>query len=230
MRPLGRHEPGLPATGHAGEFEGNAAHWVFAEMLAGRPVSEGMQAPNGVFITDEMIEGGELVVVRARMPVERFGPPRVEEPVAIPNIHLNAGHAGYLGILRGAAGAGSHRLQVRARSGGRIRKRPRRGIHRRNQDMLAAKFGEGPGLFDQRLKVNFTVIQLMSAYTVGSYLNYRGFYPRSHQPATNAAEKVLAPNPGWPLRPGSRRLPSYGSSFPQQVAYYDVEFAVKSSG
>ena len=70
-------------------MEGNAAHWVFAEMLAGRIVCEGLIAPNGVVVTEEMIEGGELVVetVRARMPVERFGPPRVEEAVAIPSIH-----------------------------------------------------------------------------------------------------------------------------------------------
>src|SRR5437868_4163827 len=43
-------------------LEGNAAHWVFAEMLACRQVAEGHAAPNGVIVTDEMLEGAELVV------------------------------------------------------------------------------------------------------------------------------------------------------------------------
>jgi len=43
-------------------MEGTAAHWAFAEMLAGRLVIEGISAPNGVVITDEMIDGAKLVV------------------------------------------------------------------------------------------------------------------------------------------------------------------------
>lgn len=43
-------------------MEGTAAHWVFAELLAGRDVCEGIMAPNGVEITEEMIEGANLFV------------------------------------------------------------------------------------------------------------------------------------------------------------------------
>jgi hypothetical protein len=51
-------------------IEGTAAHWVAWEILSCRPVSVGDRTPNGQIVTEEMIEGGELVkdTVRARMP------------------------------------------------------------------------------------------------------------------------------------------------------------------
>lgn len=42
--------------------EGEAAHWAAAEMLAGRQVAVGQAAPNGVFLTDEMIDGAQVLV------------------------------------------------------------------------------------------------------------------------------------------------------------------------
>lgn len=42
--------------------EGVAAHWVFAEIFAGRPVESGAAAINGVAVTDEMVEGANLFV------------------------------------------------------------------------------------------------------------------------------------------------------------------------
>ena len=62
-------QPDTPET-----LEGNAAHWVAWELLAGRQVSEGTPAPNGSIVTDEMLEGAELLVdtVRTRMPLETF--------------------------------------------------------------------------------------------------------------------------------------------------------------
>lgn len=217
-------------------LEGNAAHWVFAEMLAGRPVSEGMQAPNGVFITDEMIEGGELVVdtVRARMPVERFGAPRVEEAVAIPRIHAQcwgtpdiwAFSASPL-VLEVVDYKFGHRFvdeyendQGVAYIAGIV-------------DMLAAKFGEGPGLFDQRLKVNFTVIQPRCFYKGSPVRTWSVMASdlRGHtNQLANAAGVALAPNPPAVTNsecgdcPGRHACPAL-----QKAAYHDAEFAVKSS-
>lgn len=52
-----------PAT-----LEGNAAHWVAWEVLAGREVLEGSVTPCGQTVTDEMLDGAELLVdtVKAR--------------------------------------------------------------------------------------------------------------------------------------------------------------------
>lgn len=213
-------------------LEGNAAHWVFAEMLAGRPVSEGMQAPNGVFITDEMIEGAELVVdtVRARIPAGTVL--HVEEPVAIPRIHAQcwgtpdiwAFYGVTLEVIDYKFG---HRFvdeyendQGVAYIAGIV-------------DVLAAKFGEGPGLFDQRLKVNFTVIQPRCFYKGSPVRTWSVMASdlRGHtNQLANAAGVALAPNPPAVTNsecgdcPGRHACPAL-----QQAAYRDAEFAVKSS-
>ena len=217
-------------------LEGNAAHWVFAEMLARRPVSEGMQAPNGVFITDEMVEGGELVVdtVRARMPVDRFGQPRVEEAVAIPCIHpqcwgtpdIWAFSASPL-VLEVIDYKFGHRFvdeyendQGVAYIAGIV-------------DVLSAVFGEDPGLFDQRLKVNFTVIQPRCFYKGSPVRTWSVMASdlRGHiNQLTMAADIALAPNPPAVTNPECRDCPGrHACPALQQAAYYDAEFAVKSS-
>lgn len=61
----------FPQEESAETIEGTAAHWVAWEILAGRPVKAGDLTPNKQTVTEEMIEGGELVTdtVRARCPV-----------------------------------------------------------------------------------------------------------------------------------------------------------------
>lgn len=61
----------FPQEESAETIEGTAAHWVAWEILAGRPVKVGDLTPNNQTVTEEMIEGGELVTdtVRARCPV-----------------------------------------------------------------------------------------------------------------------------------------------------------------
>ena len=60
----------FPQDESAEGIEGTAAHWVAWEILAGRPISTGIKTPNGQIVTEEMLEGGELVtdVIRERMP------------------------------------------------------------------------------------------------------------------------------------------------------------------
>ena len=213
-------------------LEGNAAHWVFAEMLAGRPVSEGMQAPNGVFITEEMIEGGELVVdtVRARIPAGTVL--HVEEPVAIPRIHAQcwgtpdiwAFYGVTLEVIDYKFG---HRFvdeyendQGVAYTAGII-------------DHLADVLGKGPGLLDQAIKVNFTVVQPRCFYKGAPVRTWsvQAVDLRAHiNILANAAGVAMAPNPPAVTNsectdcPGRHACPAL-----QQAAYHDAEFAVRSS-
>jgi hypothetical protein len=226
-------KPDTPAS-----MEGNAAHWVFAELLAGRPVSEGTQAPNGIFVTEEMIEGGELVVdtVSSRMPRDtgRFGLPQVEAAVAIPRIHpqcwgtpdIWAFSASPL-VLEVIDYKFGHRFvdeyendQGVAYIAGII-------------DVLAAKFGEGVGLFDQRIKVNFTVIQPRCFYKGSPVRTWSvmGSDLRGHINELGAAAAVaLAPDPTATTNsecgdcPGKHACPAL-----QLAGYHDAEFAVQSA-
>ena len=213
-------------------LEGNAAHWVFAEMLAGRQVSEGMQAPNGVFITDEMIEGGQLVVdtVRARIPAGTVL--HVEEPVAIPRIHAQcwgtpdiwAFYGVTLEVIDYKFG---HRFvdeyendQGVAYTAGII-------------DHLAEVLGKGAGLLDQAIKVNFTVVQPRCFYKGAPVRTWSVLASdlRAHiNQLANAAGVALAPNPPAVTNPECTDCPGrHACPALQQAAYHDAEFAVKSS-
>jgi hypothetical protein len=217
-------------------LEGNAAHWVFAEMLAGRPVIEGAQSPEGIFVTDEMIEGAELVVdtVRARMPVERFGQPRVEEPVKIPRVHAEcwgtpdiwAFSAGPL-VLEVIDYKFGHRFVDEYENDQGITYIA--GII----DLLAEKFGEGAGLLDQNLKVNFTVIQPRCFYK-GSPIRTWSVGAadiRAHiNQLTTAAAQAFSPDPVAKTNPECGDCPGrHACAALQKAAYYDAEFAAKSS-
>jgi len=215
-------------------MEGNAAHWVFAEMLAGRIVCEGLIAPNGVVVTEEMIEGGGLVVetVRARIPVSQWL--HVEEPVTIGRVHPDCwgtpdiwAFTPFPPVLEVIDYKFGHRFvdefendQGIAYIAGLI-------------ERLADEIGEGPGLFDQRLKVNFTVIQPRCFYKGSPVRTWSVVASslRGHINAlTMAADIALAPNPPAVTNsecgdcPGRHACPAL-----QKAAYYDAEFAVKSS-
>lgn len=51
-------------------MEGTAAHWCFEQIFADRTPAVGESAPNGVLVTDEMLDGAELFVdaVRSMVP------------------------------------------------------------------------------------------------------------------------------------------------------------------
>jgi len=215
-------------------LEGHAAHWVFAEMLAGRQVSEGMQAPNGVFITEEMIEGGELVVdtVRAKIPAGTVL--HVEEPVAIARIHAQCwGTPDIWAFVQQALTLEvidykfGHRFvdeyendQGVAYTAGIL-------------DHLADVLGKGPGLLDQAIKVNFTVVQPRCFYKGSPVRTWSVMASdlRAHiNQLTNAAGVALAPNPPAVTNPECGDCPGrHACPALQQAAYYDAEFAVRSS-
>ena len=217
-------------------MEGTAAHWVFEEELAGRTIFEGQIAPNGVVVTDEMIEGAELIcrVVRERMPVEQFGIPRVEQSVAIyrinpqcwgtPDVWAFSLQPFVLEVVDYKFG---HRFVDEFENDQGVTYIT--GII----DQIAAKLGEGPGAIDQRLRVNFTVVQ-PRCYYKGSPVRTWSVLASELRPQVNqltmAAAVALGPNPPAVTNdecefcPGRHACPAL-----QEAAYHDAEFAVTSA-
>lgn len=70
---------------------GDASHWGGFQLLDGHIIAAGQVAPNGVVLTDEMIEGAELYVAAVDARLQACGLPRValhtEERISIPSIH-----------------------------------------------------------------------------------------------------------------------------------------------
>lgn len=66
--------------------EGTAAHFAATEPLAGRPVALGSVAPNGVAITEEMIDGAALYQATVYSKI-RPAWIRTEDELPIPSIH-----------------------------------------------------------------------------------------------------------------------------------------------
>ncbi len=74
--------------------EGEAAHWAFAEMLYQRPTSAGPATPNGVALTEEMLEAAQMyvdVVTEAYGALGAVSHYKVEQWVNIPGVHANNG-------------------------------------------------------------------------------------------------------------------------------------------
>src|SRR3990172_1011373 len=71
--------------------EGTAAHWVWAELWAGRPVAIGARAPNGVEVDAEMLAAAELFcsVLHTPNPQERAATV-VERQVTGTRVHPTA--------------------------------------------------------------------------------------------------------------------------------------------
>lgn len=74
--------------------EGTAAHWVASEQLTHAAIPAtllGVAAPNGVIVTDEMIEAAGVYVAHVRSHLERLGLDHdalvVEQRVDIPRVH-----------------------------------------------------------------------------------------------------------------------------------------------
>jgi hypothetical protein len=215
-------------------MEGTAAHWVFAELLAGRIVCEGLVAPNGVVVTEEMIEGAEIVVdtVRARIPAGT--PLHVEERVGIARIHPRCfgtpdiwAYMVQAGVLEVIDYKFGHRFvdeyendQGIAYIAGII-------------DHLAELMQKGAGLLDQAIKVNFTVIQPRCFYKGSSVRTWTVMASelRGHiNKLAGAAELALMPNPPAVTSAECRDCPGrHACPALQQAAYSDAEFSTRSS-
>ena len=71
--------------------EGTAAHWAVSEQLSGRAVDVGLIAPNGVPLTDEMIDAADVMVNDVTDTLALYGREvrygHVEQRVGMPRIH-----------------------------------------------------------------------------------------------------------------------------------------------
>lgn len=74
-----------PREASAEAAEGDAAHWCAWEILAGRECKEGAAAPNGQIITEEMLDGADLIVevIRFRMLAYNFDL-NIEKQIPVP--------------------------------------------------------------------------------------------------------------------------------------------------
>lgn len=83
-------EAAYPETeANPSSLEGTAAHVVVQHVLQGLPVDIGWQAPNGVAVTQEMLEGADLVRddVAATLGPQWAQHLVIERPVQIPRVH-----------------------------------------------------------------------------------------------------------------------------------------------
>ena len=65
--------------------EGTAAHWVAWGVHAGQDMHEGMEAPNGMIVTAEMVGGAEMLIAE----INKLSNPKIEQTVIISRVHAN---------------------------------------------------------------------------------------------------------------------------------------------
>lgn len=216
--------------------EGTAAHWVFSQVLVDKPVSEGMAAPNEVVVTDEMIDGAELMAEAiCNTSKGRSLALHIEEPVSISRIHpqcwgtpdvwaFDRDHM-LLDVFDYKFGHGFvdefENDQGVAYIAGLI-------------DKLAEELGVGPGLLDQQVRVRFHIIQPRCYYRgapirtwdIGLASNLRG----QINTLSMAALAALGEDPPARTNPECRNCPGrHACSALQQAAYADAEYATRSS-
>src|SRR5574338_1701710 len=217
-----------PAT-----LEGNAAHWAFSEPLCGRGVAVGQVAPNGHVITDEMIDGADLIrhVVASRIPAGT--PLYVEQTIPIPSVHAQCfGTPDVWGHI-----AATHTVElVDYKFGHRFVDE-----YENNQgacytsgiiDMLAQSLNTPASILDQSLRVNFTIIQPRCYYR-GAPVRTWSFVASDIRGQVNilaaAAKEALKPQPVAVTNPGCGDCPGRAvCPALQKAAYSDAEFSANS--
>lgn len=215
--------------------EGTAAHWVWAEALAGRPISVGAVAPNGVIVTEEIMEGAEVFIdtVHTRLGTNTKGL-HIEERLAIKRVHRDCfGTPDLWGFLTSNGWVlelldykFGHRYVDEFENWQCINYAA--GI----LDVLAEAMNIPIGLLDQRVTVNITVVQPRCYYRGAPVRTWsipaadlRGYVNRLNM-AADVAER-------WPDRAvtnsacrdcsGRHACPAL-----QQAGYSDAEFATES--
>lgn len=217
--------------------EGNAAHWVVAQMLAGTPITLGMPTPFSLGVTEEMIEGAQLFVNTVRKYIPQGTPLYVEQPVAIPAVHKECWGTPDLWALIDNDTLTLELIDYKfghlfvdefdnwqcvAYYSGILAN-------------IAKMLGRGAGEIDQELTVNIRIVQPRCFYKGDSVRTWtfigsdiRG---RVNQLA-NAAAKVYDPINGITAttNPECEHCPGrHACSALQLAAYHDAEFAVQSA-
>lgn len=216
--------------------EGTAAHWVFEQLLKGVQVTTGAMAPNGVFVTDEMVDGALLVseTVHKRMPYSSFGMRNIEQPVAIPYVHEKCW---------GTPDIWSFSVQTMTlemidyKFGHRF-------IDEFENDQLvtyvagileqiAVQLGQGAGAIDSKIIVNFTIIQPRCYYRglpVRTWSCMASDLRGQINVLREAAELACQPNPKATTNSECVHCPGRHACDALQLAIYnDMEFATTSA-
>lgn len=201
--------------------EGTAAHWVFEQIFAGRPVEAGVMAPNGVVVTQEMLEGADLFV-------DTVGDTEglhIEEPIAIATVHKECFGTPDAWKWRG------RKLSILDYKFG----------HRyvdeiENYQLIAYAAGiltYLTGLQDQITEVEFTVVQPRCYYRGAPVRTWRCMASdlRPHiNILRNAAAEALGPAPVARTNPECRDCPGrHACQALQNAAYADAEYAAGSA-
>lgn len=218
----------FPQDESAEAIEGTAAHWTGWELLAGRPVQLGTKTPNGVLVTDEMIEGGELLadtiitrvtkpVIEQRLPITAIADDCFGTPDAW-GISSDSKHIDIVDYKYG------HRFvdefwnpQGLCYLSGII-------------DLLCAQWKIGPGMLDQYdLSVSFTVVQPRCFYK-GSPVRTHTFKLSETRPyfntLANMAELARVANPVATTNEHCGDCPGrHACSALQLAAYADTEYS-----
>lgn len=220
-----------PATPESAE--GDAAHWVFAEMLAARAVGVGSMAPNGIYVTDEMMDGAEMLVDFVRDHCADFSQLHVEESVSIvrineqcwgtPDVWWFDRSQMQLDVVDYKFG---HRFVDEYENDQGISYTT--GILER----LAEQLGVTIGQLDEAVRVRITIIQPRCYYKGSPVRSWsvNASYLRAHvNHLARAAQLALEANPTATTNSecgdcGGR----HACAALQQAAYSDAEFAVQS--
>lgn len=72
-------------------MEGTAAHWVASEAVLNVPPALGAIAPNGIEVTEEMLDGADMYAANVRMATAHGGKLHVEKTMGCHTIHSDCG-------------------------------------------------------------------------------------------------------------------------------------------
>lgn len=214
-------------------MEGTAAHWCFEEMLRGHPVAEGQIAPNGIVITQEMVEGAELFVETVQAQCAGL-PIYVEQRVAIPRVHAQCYGTPDLWAFDRARMI-LHVLDYKFGHGFVDEFENDQGVCYTDGivDVIAAMLKCSPAELDQVLTVNFTIVQ-PRCFQKGAPVRtwtFRASDIRAHVNILHAAaERALAPNPTATTNAECRNCTGRAHCPAlQQGGYVDAEYSAHSS-
>lgn len=189
--------------------EGIAAHWVNVEALYGRTPAEGTRAPNGVAVTDEMLDGAELWVDTVG-PLPMVGDARVEQTLRGQRVHdsLNWGTPDLWGLWGAPTGPVLRVLDYKFGHGyvGAFEN-----LQLVNYAALVLDEMGVDGHSDQTLEVELTVVQPRNfhpsgpvrTWRVGKASNLRGYVNKLRA----AADRATMPDPQGTVGPQCKHCP-----------------------
>jgi hypothetical protein len=223
-------EARFPDSDREEAAEGEAAHWGLAEMLHGRVIAEGQIAPNGVFLTDEMIEAAELVYDDVARELARCSlvpsQGRIEQRLAIPRVHAQSFGTPDFWTWTQPYGGAPTLLLYDFKFGHRVVE-----VYENWQciEYVAGVLDETGinGLTDQTVRVRVKIAQPRAYHREGSIREwaFTASDIRAHiNRASNAAHEALGPNPVARTGPECRDCRArHACTALQRAAYNAVE-------